>query len=281
MRIAITGGNGRLGRAVVAEAVAEGHEVVVLDRATDQPAGVRPGLVAEPPVPVLPVDVGDYDVLAGRLDGCDALIHLAAMPSPYHHPAHVVHANNVVGSYNAFTAAADVGIRRVVSASSINAIGGFYSRHARYDYLPVDEEHPTYAEDPYSLSKWLGEQQGDAMARLHADMTISSLRFHWITPERPAWGPEDPDRLEHHAKHLWGWVDRTAAVRACLLGLTAAFTGHEVFFIVAPTTATTVSSAELHERFHADVPVRRPLDGNAGFYDCGKAAKLLGWVHDA
>lgn len=233
------------------------------------------------PVPVHAVDVADFDALASQLQGCDALIHLAAMPSPFHHPAHVVHANNVVGNYNALTAAADAGIRRIVSASSVNAIGGFYSRRARYDYLPLDEEHPTYAEDPYSLSKWLGEQQADAVARLHEDLIITSLRFHWITPERPAWGGEDDERLTHHARHLWGWVDRDAAVRACLLGLTAGFTGHEAFYVVAPTTATTLKSSELYSRFHGDVPLRRTLEGNAGFYDCAKATKLLGWVHDA
>jgi hypothetical protein len=69
-------------------------------------------------------------------------------------------------------------------------------------------------------------------------------------------------------------------VRSCLLGLSATFSGHEPFFVVAPTTLSTVSSAELHERFHPDVLLRRPIAGSAGFYDCSKATKLLGWTHD-
>ena len=276
MRIAVTGASGRLGRAVVAAAAAAGHEVVALDKvagpASDAGESTSPTVIA--------VDVTDYDALRERLSGCDGLIHLAARPSPWGAPPHLVHANNVAGNYNALMAAAEVGIRRVVCASSINAIGGIYSRRPRYDYLPVDEAHPTYAEDAYSLSKWLGEQQADAVARLYPDMRIASLRFHGIRPGPPPRVVAPPDQLAAEAKHLWGWVDLDASVRACLLGLSADFSGHEVFFIVAPTTTSALDSAELHRRFYPDVPLRRPLERHEGFYDCQKARRLLGWVHD-
>jgi nucleoside-diphosphate-sugar epimerase len=274
VRIAVTGGNGRLGRAVVAAAEAAGHEALSLDRATGE---TRQG-PAQHHTDAL--DVTDYDAFVAKIDGCDALVHLAAMASPHQAPPQTVHANNVLGNYHALLAAAQVGIRRVVTASSINAIGGHYSRWPRYDYLPLDEDHPTYAEDPYSLSKWLGEQQADAICRLHENMTVASLRFHWIVPQSPSWGAADEQALQTHAKHLWGWTAHDAAVRSCLLGLSAGYTGHEAFFIVAPTTASSVSSAELHARYHPDVPVRRPLPAAAGFYDCSKATKLLGWTHD-
>ena len=57
------------------------------------------------------------------LQGCDALVHLAAYPSPGGHPDYEVHNNNVVGSYNALSAAARLCIKRVCQASSINATG--------------------------------------------------------------------------------------------------------------------------------------------------------------
>ena len=37
------------------------------------------------------------------------------------------------------------------TTSSINAIGGRFSRSPRYDYFPLDEQHPAYVEDPYSV----------------------------------------------------------------------------------------------------------------------------------
>ena len=85
---------------------------------------------------------------------------MAAIPAPGHHPDHEVHNNNVMGSYNALRAAVEVGIQRVCQASSVNATGLAYSRWPHFDYFPLDEEHPTYNEDPYSLSKWICEEQG-------------------------------------------------------------------------------------------------------------------------
>src|SRR5262245_6993324 len=155
MHIAVTGGNGRVGHAVVETALAQGHSVVSIDR-------TLPAEGAEvPDVTFIQADITQYADLEQALRGCDALIHLAAIPSPWGQPDHVVHNNNVVGSYNALSAAAQLGIERVCQASSVNATGAAYSRWPRYDYLPLEEAHPTYNEDAYSLSKWMCEQQGD------------------------------------------------------------------------------------------------------------------------
>lgn len=275
MRIAITGGSGGIGRAVIDLALVQGHAVVSIDRArpTDEQARAD--------VTFVEADIAQYDALEQALHGCDALIHLAAIPSPGQHPDHIVHNNNVVGSYNALRAAAELGIWRVCQASSVNAIGHSYSRAPRYDYFPLDEQHPTYNEDPYSLSKWICEQQADSFVRRYEQMRIASLRFHWVTedPAAPAKFYRDLDSLQ--AKHLWAWTHRSAAARACLLGVTADFRGHEVFFIVAPTTVVSTPSLELVQRFYPGLPVRGDLSGTRSFFDSSKAERLLGWNHDA
>jgi nucleoside-diphosphate-sugar epimerase len=274
MRIAITGGSGRVGRGVVELALSEGHEVVNIDRA---PAAET---IHHPATTFVQADLTRYDEVERALRGCDALIHLAAIASPGHHPDHEVHNNNVVGSYNALCAAAELGIDRACQASSINAIGAVYSRAPRYDYFPVDERHPTYNEDPYSLSKWVCEQQGDSFARRYATMTIASLRFHGVVADRAAaaqWGSRLGDML---AKQLWGYTSLEAAARACLLSLTAEYKGHEVFYVVAPDTMMDTPSSELAATFFPDVPVRGELGDTRGFFDCAKAERLLGWRHD-
>ena len=270
MQIAITGGSGGVGRAAVALALSQGHTVTSIDRvAAPQQDGVR-AVVA---------DLADYDALLAALDGCDALIHLAAIPAPGHHPDHVVHNNNVVSSYNALLAAANSGITRVCQASSVNAIGHSYSRAPRYDYFPIDEQHPTYNEDPYSLSKWICELQADSIVRRYEQIQIASLRFHWVVPDiapaRAAFGNEQP-----RPKHLWAWTSRDAAARACLRGVQAEFGGHEVFFIIAPTTVSDTPSAELAARHYPEVPLRQPLPGTTAFLSSAKAERLLGWRHD-
>lgn len=273
MRITVTGGTGRVGRAVIAAALAQGHRVVSLDRAEPDPAALAPG------VEYHQVDTTDYgDVLAG-IRGADALIHLAAHPSPRRHPDHVVHNNNVVSSYNALSAAVELGIRRVCQASSINATGAAFSRWPTYDYLPLDERHPTYAEDPYSLSKWICEEQGASFARLHSDLVVASMRFHGVVESRQV----AIDRLragDSLPKHLWGYTRADAAARACLASLTAGFTGHQAFYLVAPRTMMPGHpTAQLVAEHYPDVALRRSLRGEEGLYDCSKAARLLGWRH--
>jgi nucleoside-diphosphate-sugar epimerase len=274
MRIAITGGSGRVGRAVVELALAQGHNVVNIDRAAPAQDSAPADVI------FVQADITNYADFEQALRGCDALIHLAAIPSPGRHPDHEVHNNNVVGSYNALSAAAQLGISRVCQASSINATGAVYSRWPHYDYFPLDEQHPTYNEDPYSLSKWICEQQGDSFARRYETMTIASMRFHWVLPERAL-----AVEYSHHlgdavVKHLWGYTLSAAAARACLLSLTADYRGHEVFYIVAPDTMVDTPSLELKQQHFPDVAVRGDLSGNPSFFDSTKAERLLGWKHD-
>ncbi len=272
MNIAITGGNGRIGKATVEMAVAQGHTVVNIDRipAETTTAGVTN----------VQLEVTDYDALVAAIAGCDSLIHLAAIAAPGRHPDHIVHNNNVVASYNALRAAAEVGIKRVCQASSINAIGGAYSRWPTYDYFPLDENHPNYGEDPYSLSKWICERQANAMVRRYEDMTIASLRIHGVTPTRANVTRNADSGHEVLIKHLWGYVLSEATASACLLGITADFTGHEVFYICAPDTMMPTPSIELAQEHFPAVPIVGDLSGHKGFFNCQKAEQMLCWRHE-
>jgi UDP-glucose 4-epimerase len=176
-------------------------------------------------------------------------------------------------------AAVEVGIQKVCQASSVNATGLAYSRWPRFDYFPLDEEHPTYNEDPYSLSKWICEEQGNSLARRYEQMVISSMRFHWVVPERVI-AVRGYIKVEAPAKNLWAYTLHESAARACLLSLVADFKGHEVFYITAPNTAIETPSLELKQKYFPDVPVRGDLSGHKSFFNSGKAERLLGWKHD-
>jgi len=206
---------------------------------------------------------------------------MAAIPAPIGRLDHHVHNTNVVGSYNALRAAVENGVTRVCQASSVNAIGLSFSRAAHFDYFPLDEKHANYVEEPYSLSKWICEQQGDAFVRRYEDMRIASLRFHWVVPTRATSTARFGFAEERVAKHLWAYTLTPAAVSASLLSLTADFSGHEVFYVVAPDTNIDVPSRELAARFFPDVPIRGNLDGFASFFSSAKAERLLGWKHGA
>jgi len=271
MRIAVTGGNGDLGRSLIPYLLEQGHTVVSIDRTI--PATHMRG------VDCVIADTRDFGQFAASIHGCDALIHLAAIRAPLNHPDPVVYADNTLSSYNALSAASALGIKRVCLASSINAIGGAFSRSPRYDYFPLDEQHPTYAEDPYSLSKWVLEQQGDAFARRFEWMTIASLRLHWLLDTRTKAIQNKEVMGELVIRHLWAYTLLGEASRACLLSLTADFTGHEVFYIVAPHTVTSEPSLELARQHYPHTEIRGDFSDHTGFFNCAKAEQLLRWKH--
>lgn len=261
MRIAVTGAAGLLGRRVVAAIRAEGHEAVAIDRVS------APDIVT--------CDVTDADALRDAFEHADALVHLAAFTSPLGNAAHVVHNTNVTGSFNALAIAVEQGMDRVVLASSVNAIGGYFSRAPRYDYFPVDEQHPSYCEDPYGLSKREAELQADAMVAAKPGLTAISLRYHALISGRSE--RLDRQRPDKTSRDLWGWTPLDEAAVATVRACTVASDGHVVLNLVAGSTSSSTPTAELAARHYPDVPINTPLRGNVSFYDSARARELLDW----
>ena len=277
MEIAVTGGSGRLGRVLIDQLLKDGHRIRSLDRATPQTIPVLGS--NEKTLSVVNVDLNDLNALTEAVRGCQAVIHLAAFPGPHGQPPGVVYANNTLTNYNVLYASSSLGIRHVCLASSINALGGIASRVGRFDYFPVDELHPTYNEDDYSLSKWVGEIQADSFARRFPTMTISSMRFHALV-EAPPEKQHSLDTAEAGvARGLWGWTLIHEGARACVLAIQAEYHGHEVFFITAPRTVSDIPTLDLAKHAYPNVPVRGDLSGHKSFYNCEKAARLLSWRH--
>ena len=276
MLIAVTGATGRVGRAVVRCAQGDGHQVLGIDRVPPTEGTAAPG------VEYRTLDTTSHTDFFNATRGADALIHLAAHPSPHGRPDHETFNNNAVSSYNALSIGVQLGMKRICQASSVNAIGTSFSRRPRYDYLPLDEKHPTYAEDPYALSKWVCETQADSFCRLHADLAIASMRFSWVVESRAAGIAirEGRGGLDKAVKELWGYTDLWAAARACVEAVAgSSWTGSETFYLVAPRTMATRPSADLVAEHYPDAELKHSLVGDEGLYDCSKAERLLGWRH--
>lgn len=270
MRVAVTGAAGRLGSATVAALLAQNHEVIGIDQTP----------IANRDVRRIRVDLRDLGQTYGALAGADVVIHLAAIAAPVGLPPELVYATNVLSTFNVFEAAATLGIRRVVSASSVSALGfPWQHRWSEPHYLPIDEAHPLIPQDCYGLSKVHGEDVAAAYCRRGAG-SAASLRFSTILTQ-DAYEPliartrEDPYGQAHV---LWSYVDVRDAADACVLAAEASFDGHEPLYITADDTTSELPTGDLLDRCFPAVP-RLPGDRSPrwSLLEIGRAARVIGY----
>lgn len=273
MKVVITGGSGRAGQNIIPELIARGHEVTNADAVEGPHQGAR----------FMRVDATDLGAVIAITRSAEAIIHMAAIPSPTKDPEGEVFRVNMMSNWNVLEAAEIHGITKLVMASSINAVGAGFSP-AELDlpaYLPIDEELPTRAQDGYALSKWLGEGMADAFCR-RRDMQIASMRFHALMDEetqRVQQAMPNDDPHGNRSRGFWGWTDRQDAAIACRLAIEKDWTGHEPFFINGDETTLNIGTQEAVDVVYPGVPIRKPLTGFTSAIDNSKAKALLGWEH--
>ncbi len=283
MKVVVTGGSGRAGGYIIADLLKHGYDAVNADITPPRPdsPGVRASEKTGKAVRFLKTDTTDFGEVTAALKGADAVIHMSAIPSPVSVPEHRVFAINMLSDWNVLEAAEVHGIRKVVKASSINAVGAVFSHGiVETEYLPIDEDHPTRAEDGYSQSKWLGEEMSEAFCR-RRPMQIASMRFHGLWDRaRQKEFRETGDKTNvtgRQAMHFWGWVDIAEAARATVLALEKDWTGHEAFFINATDTTLEVPTEEALAEAYPKSPLRRALPGFTSPISIEKARDVLGW----
>jgi UDP-glucose 4-epimerase len=268
--IVVTGGSGRAGTYICRELVEHGHVVRNVDHHRPE---------HDAPARFFRADLADMGQTVAALQGAEAVVHLAAIIHPLSDPEQVVFQTNVMATWHVLQSAELLNVPKLVLASSINAMGMSFSReHVPPLYLPVDEEHPTRAEDSYSMSKWVGEQIADGFAR-RRPVQIASFRFHglWDTARERTSRHGVPNDPAQGVKHLWGYTDLSDAARACRLALETDWPGHEVFFITAADTYLTMPTSEAITATMPGVPLRTELPGFASTFDCSKAERFFGW----
>jgi nucleoside-diphosphate-sugar epimerase len=153
MNVLMTGAYGQVGTAVIdGLADREEYEFTYLDRRD------------HPDHETVVADVADYEAIRPAFDGQDAVVHLAAAPTP-EDPWSDVLESNVIGVYNVMEAVRDAGVEQVVFASSHHVMGNYeimnspelYDAHLDFK---IDHTDPVRPDSYYALSKLLGEHFG-------------------------------------------------------------------------------------------------------------------------
>jgi nucleoside-diphosphate-sugar epimerase len=268
MRVCVTGGSGRAGRAVVADLLEHGHWVVSTDL-------VKPAVDLGEAVS-LTADLTDYGQAVEALAGAEAVVHLANIPAPQLRTPAVTFNANVAMNFNVFRAASQSGPARVVWASSETTLGLPFDVPPRY--APVDEDHYPVPTTTYALSKVASETIAGHIAQW-SGIPFIALRFSNILGPRdyqefPSfWG--DPMLRKWN---LWGYIDERDAAAACRLALEADVSGSTSFIIAAADTVMNRPSAELMREVFPGVPLTRDVEGFDSLLSTERASQARGFA---
>lgn len=266
MRVVVTGGSGKAGRAVVADLAEHGYEVLDVDIAASR----------NPDAPTLIADLSDRGQAFDAIRGAEAVVHLAAIPAPNMLPEGETFRINTMSTYHVFSAAVAFGIGRVVWASSETLIGIPFDRELPR-YAPIDEDHPRLPEFHYALSKLMGEELAAQFARWSGIPFVSLRYSNVMEPSDYARFSTWQDDPKVRKWNLWGYVDARDVAQATRLALEAEVGGHEAFLVAAADTCMERSSRELMAEVFPDVPIRGRVEGTQTLLSIDKARAVLGY----
>jgi nucleoside-diphosphate-sugar epimerase len=251
MRIAVTGSSGLLGGATVERLTADGHEVLGLDIAGTAGFGFTR------------VDLTDYgqtlDSFLGvtaRHKGLDAIVHLAAIPVNGLLPDVTTFHKNMTVSFNVLFGALRAGIRSIVYASSITAMGFPFAENP--PFLPVDESQ-TAANNTYGLTKVLEEALAGQLVRWDPATSITALRFTNVVPADGYATFEQAGDPSYRRDLVGSYVDARDGAAAVALALATATPGFEVYNVAAPDSGLSLPSAQLAADWFPGVTITKKL----------------------
>ena len=130
-------------------------------------------------------DIRDLDQMAAACRGVDAVVHLAAFPGDGAQFYDTLLDLNIVGAYNTFEAARLAGCRRLVFASSVDAVRGYWDEGC------IGVEAPVYPTNLYGATKCWGEALGRVYADQHGLSVVCVRLCNPHFDQNGEWHPDD------------------------------------------------------------------------------------------
>ena len=160
--VLVTGSTGAIGQPLSRHLLSRGHAVRGFARRP------TPGLYA-----FVVGDLSDRDAVHRAAQGVDTIVHLGAYPNDADF-IDVLLGPNVIGLYHVCEAAVELGVKRLVLASTVQVITGHpvTDRAVRLEDGPMPVNH-------YALTKAWAELAGDMYARVHG-LSVISVRIGWL-----------------------------------------------------------------------------------------------------
>ncbi len=177
MKVLVTGGGGFIGSHIVDEAVQRGYEVRVLDNFS---TGRRQNLThVQDNITLIEGDLRSYHTVHEAVRGCDAILHVGALPSVPRSVRDPITTNdvNVDGTLNILNAARDCGVQRIVQASSSSVYGANPA-------LPKVETMIPQPKSPYAVSKLTAEHYANVFYQLYGLHVVTLRYFNVFGPRQ-------------------------------------------------------------------------------------------------
>lgn len=198
MKVLVTGGAGYIGSHAVVELIAAGHEVVILDNLSNaKPEAVRRvSAITQREIPFVQGDIRDRETLR-RLFAAhdlDAVMHFAglkAVGESVEKPL-AYYDNNVTGSLTLFEVMGEAGCKSIIFSSSATVYGDPAS-------VPIREDFPTSATNPYGRSKLMIEEMLRDLAASDPTWRVVLLRyFNPVGAHESGMIGEDPNGIPNN-----------------------------------------------------------------------------------
>ena len=241
-------------------------------------------------------NIASLEDVTNAAQGCDAIVHLAAVAAHDDERIDEIFNFNVVGTYNIFEAARSCGIQYVVNSSSICATGIInWKQRNMPEYFPVDEQIDLQADDMYGMSKKIGEELAYGYYRRYGIKSIS-LRVATVALPGADYYQELFDNANNpdyefkklpmaFADFMWQYLDARDLGQAYTLSLDALLSGKvefDIYNLGGDEVFSDLPSLELIRRYYPDTKCIKNDNGfldrdNAPLWDITKIKRELGF----
>jgi nucleoside-diphosphate-sugar epimerase len=284
----VTGGSGKAGKHLIPYLLEKGFSVVNADLVPLLMDGVDN----------INLDVTDSGQLFNALSGYanipelksgegpknfKAVVHLAAIPRVLIKPDNETFRINTLGTYNVIEADTNLGIKKIIFASSETTYGFCFAQgNPIPKYLPIEEDYETNPTDSYGLSKVLNEQTGKAFQK-RTGIDIYALRIGNIIE------PNEYHRFEEFCKNpsvrlrnLFNYIDARDLAQAIELCIKKDGLGYEVFNVTHDINSVSLTTEEIIKNFFPNVKIRREMEKYESILSSRKIRNVLGFkpIHD-
>jgi UDP-glucose 4-epimerase len=282
-RVVFTGGTGKAGRHALPHLKSKGYDLLNVDlKSFDHPG-----------IDTLIADLTDsgqaFNALTTHFsrDGFksgrppvppDAVVHFAAIPRVRIEPDNETFRQNTISTYNIIEAAAKLGVRKIVIASSETTYGVCFAEGDKnFHSFPLEESYDVDPMDSYGLSKVVNEKTARAFAMRYG-IDIYALRIaNVIEPHEydrfPGFLADPPSRK----RNAWSYIDARDLGEIVHLAIGKDGLGFQVFNAVNDTIVAKLPTREFLNRYCPGVPITRELGEYEAPLSNRKAREVLGF----